>query len=507
MAEKSLDVSEMNNLFGQSLREAVTRTTIFGYVPHPKQVRFHAAKTKGRLYIGGNRSGKTVGGIVEDIWRLRGSHPYQEVHPAPVSGRIVTVSFTEGIKEIIIPNLKRWLPPSDLINGSWEDSYSKADRKLTLSNGSTVELMSYDQDLSKFMGTSRHFIHFDEEPPQDVFNECEVRLLDTGGPWYMTLTPVEGMTWIEEDIYDKGLAGDPRITVITVDTEENPHISKEELDSLFEGKSEREIKIRKQGKFVPLGNRAFPEFTPDHVIDPFIPDPRWTHYMSLDHGLHAPTAWLWHAVSPDGTVYTFDELYDTNKLVRDYAAEIHKRNKLPGRRQPDLAVGDPAIRQRNAQTGDSIQTAYSMLGVPVMLGNNEVRIGVDKMNYYLKAHKWKITSNCLNLIRELQKCKWRVYDTAKKRRDNSPREELHPNYDHAPDSARYLFGLLPHLYLPKRDEGPARQAQLIQSVGEMMHAGLTRVGPERIDTNLQQSMWNPVDPMTKWVDEHMGGEF
>ena len=41
--------------------------------------------------------------------------------------------------------------------------------------------MSSDQDLQKFAGTSRHFVHFDEEPPEPVYEECRARLVDTNG--------------------------------------------------------------------------------------------------------------------------------------------------------------------------------------------------------------------------------------------------------------------------------------------------------------------------------------
>jgi phage terminase large subunit-like protein len=205
MAKKpAASVEEIVGLVREGLQRTVSRPSIHGYKPHDKQIAFHSSGDKGRLYIGGNRSGKTVGGIVEDIYRMRGIHPYQEIPPAPTRGRIVTVSYTEGIEKIVIPELCRWIPPSDLINGSWEDSYSRSLRTLTLSNGSTAELMSYDQKLEKFAGTSRHWIHFDEEPPKDIFTECRMRLVDTAGCWYMTMTPVNGMTWVYDDVYIPG---------------------------------------------------------------------------------------------------------------------------------------------------------------------------------------------------------------------------------------------------------------------------------------------------------------
>lgn len=502
-AKEKFTLGELGSLLKDNINRAVTRPTIHGYIPHEKQIEFHSATDQGRLYIGGNRSGKTVGGTVEDIWWLKGVHPYLNTPAPPVRGRIVTVSYIEGIQKIIIPELAKWLPPSDLINGSWEDSYSKSERTLKLTNGSFVELMSQDQKLEKFAGTSRHFIHFDEEPPKDIFGECKMRLLDTAGSWWITMTPVEGMTWVYDDVFIPGLASNNNISVIIIDTEENPYISKAEIETALTGLDQNERKARKEGKFVQIGGLAFKNFDPvKHIIDPMIPPHNWTQYASLDHGLNNPTCWLWHAVSPNGAVVTYDEVYDNERLVDDYAREVHERNKLEGRRAPEIYVGDPAIAQRNGQTGDSIQTAYAINGVPIVLGNNDVKIGVEKMNRYLKSGRWLITGNCTNLIKELQRVRWKIYETARKRQDNNLREELHKKDDHAPDSARYFFGLMPDLYIPPQGAGSSDELKASDIVNQMMQgARTTPVGPYYIDTHVSNKH------RTEWkeLDEHLGG--
>jgi phage terminase large subunit-like protein len=512
MARKEiLSEIEVTDLFKEKFRETKNRPGIYSYNPHAKQVRFHSSEKKSRLYIGGNRSGKTVGGVVEDIYYMKGEHPFKKVPPAPTRGRIVSVSYNEGVKLIIHPEVKKWITPSMLINGSWEDSYSKSERVLTLDNGSTCEFMSYDQDLDKFAGTSRHWTHFDEEPPEEIFKECKARLIDTDGSYWITMTPVNGMTWVYDTIYEPGVSGKSTdIDVIVVDTTENPYLPREGIERVLADYDEKELRARKEGKFVQLGGLAFREFSPKNVIDPFLPDLELAHYMSMDHGFNAPTAWLWHAVYPDGKIITYDELYDRERLIADYAVEIKRRNSLPGRRTFDLAVGDPAIKQRNAQTGDSVQLAYAKMGIPIVLGNNSVRIGVDKMNMYLKTGMWLITSNCHNLIRELQRCRWKVYTTAKLRRENNPREELHPQYDHSPDSARYLFSQLPDMYIDPR--GTPR-VQVIREINEAA-AGLVGVGPSQrvrgVDGMMYDSgLWSREAPNTEWTtaDEHMGGFF
>lgn len=796
---QSTTYNEIGNLLKDRLFSSVENPSVFGYKPHEKQLDFHSSTHRGRLYIGGNRSGKTVGGVAEDVFRLTGKHPFQEVPKPPIRGRIVTVSYTEGIKQIIIPELKRWLPPSELKNGSWEDSWNANERLLTLENGSTCELMSYDQSLSKFAGTSRHFVHFDEEPPVDIFNECKVRLLDTGGPWTITMTPVEGMcvdeetellsqrgwlrynqissddvilthqgwkqlnglyinenysgfvhtfggldakateghkwmtnrglitekdirptdniqvsvnhnplnpdwwnedfleilgwavgdgtlpkdsstkvviyqnedrysvhieamldkmdaqwsmhsdgirnryiitgdtgrdirriigenkvlkpeflsllthegllaladgltgsdgtvlnsgtkeittirrdhadmyemigvllgyrvttghygksfkvrywaderrpvgenkrhswhtgtvwcpntdagtfiarrngsiyltgnTWVFDDIYN---ASNEDIHVVEIDVTENPYVSNEDIESTLAGLTNEEYKARKQGKFVQIGGLVFPAFDVDKHVIPELGLKKhlsirgWTHYMSLDHGYNNPTAILWHAVSPEGNIVTYDEVYRNETLIQTFAQMVHNKNREQGRRKPDINVADPSITQRNGHTGDSIQLAYMREGVPFVLGNNDVDIGVEKMNAYLRQGKWVVTENCNNLIWEIQRLRWKIYETAQKRRDNNKREEIHKKNDHAPDSCRYFFSFMPHLYIPESAPKHTPNSKNM-AVKEALAASNSPVGPHNTDPNLNNQKESK--QATEWsvVDEHLGGIF
>lgn len=518
---EELSLGDMGELFTQGLKRAAATPTIYMYVPHAKQVEFHSAREQVRLYIGGNRSGKTVGGCVEDVFRLRGEHPFQPVPPAPIRGRVVGVSYQEGVKEILLPEFARWLPPSDLVNGSWEDSYAKGDRKLTLSNGSTCEFMSYDQQLEKFAGTSRHFVHFDEEPPEDIYEECRLRLVDTAGHSYITMTPVQGMTWVKTKLYDKGKLPGTGIRIIQIDSSENPYISEAQLMQVIGDLDEDMKKARKHGDFVAFGGLVFGAFNPRiHVVPELTPSQimrlqdgaRWTQYASMDHGLNNPTAWLWHAASKPGTgpldnlVLTFDEMYGSNVLINEWARQYHEHNKRPGRIAPFINVGDPAIAQRNAESGDSVQQVYMRHGVPIVLGKNDVKVGVNKMNMFLNNFKWLITENCANLIRELQLVRWKRWETAKQRNNNNVREEIQKKDDHAPDSCRYLFSLLPDLFIP--EDAPKPELDPLQLVHQALAASTTHIGDFRVDRGLRRSLGKDSRGWEREaIDEFVGGEW
>lgn len=498
----------ISELFKQTLADAVGRPTIYNYVPHAKQLKFHKSTKKIKLYIGGNRSGKTVGGIVEDIYWMKGEHPHRKVPPAPTEGRIITFSRNEGINELIIPKLKTWLPPSMLINGAWEDSYDKVNFKLTLANQSTAQLMTYEQDVKKFEGRALHWVHCDEEPPFDIYQANRVRVMDHGGSIWLTMTPIEGMTWVYDTLYIPGLSGEnPSILVVIIDTDENPYISQEDKDEVFSGFDDDELQARKQGKFVHLGGLVYKCFDPQVHVTSLEIDPEqlyhWNQYTSMDHGLNNPTCWLWHAVEPNsGFVVTYDELYVNEMTVKEIAELYHERCRRPGRRYPDRVVGDPSIRNRTAVDKLSIQKHYAMAGISIALGNNDIPIGVEKVTAHLKGGQVVITQQCPKLIWEMQRLRWKVYENAKKRRENNPRPEIHKKNDHAPDALRYFMADRPDLRIPVAKDLTAERinAKVQSLIGARAYIVRGGVYDENVLHPPTQTEWTA-------VDEHMGGYF
>lgn len=509
--KKGPDLSEMTRLFSERLKAAPERPSVYGYVPHAKQLEFHSATEKARLYVGGNRGGKTVGGVVEDLWWALGEHPYRETPRPPIRGRVVVVDFNEGLEKILMPELIRWLPPSKLINGSWEDSYNKRLRTLTLANRSFIEFMSYEQETDKFAGTSRHFIHYDEEPPQSIFNECSARLVDTGGSYWLTMTPLLGMeSFIYDQLYLPGQVPGSGVKVVQVEMMDNPYISSVEAERFLSTiTDEQERKARKSGEFLSIGGLAFKTFKPDiHVMpaDLFQLAPLdWRQYVSMDHGLNNPSSWHYHAIAPNGIAITWDEAYQNETTIPEWAHIIHDRNRQKGRRAPDIYVGDPSIRQRNASTGFSIQAHYAQEGIPIVLANNDQGYGVNKMNNYLKSLKWFITDNNPVLIQQMQRLRWETWASSKQRDKNNPKETLHKKNDHATDDARYFFSVLPDI-MPTDALSKITKMELTDFLNRML-APVQGATPGQVyDLNFirQRQMDNQ---RTQWttVDEHMGG--
>jgi phage terminase large subunit-like protein len=442
--------AELLEVINDGIKQQVKRPNLYAYVPHTKQHLFHQSTSKTTLYIGGNRSGKTTGGAAEAIYRLIGRHPYKAVPEPPVFGRVHSVDFKYGVGQIIIPEIVRWLPPSFLKNGSWEDSYDRQDNILTLANKSKLEFKSYEQDLEKFAGTSRNFNWYDEEPPKHIYNESQARLIDVRGDCFITMTPVEGMTWVYEDIYLPGLAGDPNIFIIEIDMSENPHLDQEAREDYLRTLDPDERAAREKGEFIAVGGRIFKSFNVSTHVQPFfIPPKNWQWFVSFDHGYNNPTAILWHAVSPKGKVVTFFEHYASEMVVKDHAAKYHSINNDLAR-VPDFLIGDKAMAQRQGVTGTSILQEYADHGVYIGTRNSDVLSGLNRMISYLKQDQyglptWTITDNCVNLITEMRKYRWETYSSRKVQFEKNKQETPHKKDDHAIDSARYFFTMMPDL--------------------------------------------------------------
>lgn len=440
---------------GENLISSSKQVNVYGYKPHDKQLMFHVDLARTRLYIGGNRSGKTTGGIIEDIWYATDTHPYKDTPPAPVRGRIVTTDFINGIVKNIIPQLQRWCPSSALRGGSWTSAYDKQERILHFANGSFIELMSYDQDLNKFASVSRHFVHFDEEPPKDIYTECTARLIDTNGDCWLTLTPIDGMTWVYDILYLPGLDVDnSKVHVTQVTIHENPYLSENAVEDYLDSLDDEDERLaREQGKFIQLGGVIYKKFDPKvHVIKPWLPprDGSWEVYTSLDHGFNAPTAWLWHAVNAEHQVVTFFEHYVSGMTIDEHAAAWHKINKEL--RYPVVySIADPSIRNTDPITGTSIHEEYRRYGIPLILGNNDVRAGIVKVARYLKVDpstgrpNLVITENCTNLVKEFPRYRWKIYKSKRLQADNNVQEQPHKKDDHALDSQRYFIMSRPDL--------------------------------------------------------------
>jgi len=308
------------------------------------------------------------------------------------------------------------------------------------------------------------------ELSESEIDECLMRLIDTDGDWWISETPVSGMEWIYDDLYEPAVeamaAGEePEVGLVEAAMSDNTYLPQGAINRLLSMFTEEERLMREKGQYTTVTGQLFkayrdrPASEEGHVIPmwhPKMEGPNWAQdwrvYLTGDHGFNAPTAWLWIACDRYGNLRIFHEHYQSQWTVQEHAEEIHRYNNEMGY-EPYLVCGDPAMNQKSGLTGDSIVAEYSRWGIEVQTRGitRDKAAGINKMNQRLRLNPktnmpfMVITEDCTNTRREVKGAKAaRIVNKLVAARKNQP-EGIREKDDHTPDAIRYLMTLLPDL--------------------------------------------------------------
>lgn len=377
---------------------------------HSGQQRFTDSQKKIRLLIGGNRSGKTTVGAREAILIAKGEHPYwSNIIPVPNIGWIVSLDLTVGLV-VAKKKLMELLPSEDI------KTHNKKEGHIILNNGSEMWFKSCESSWKKFQGASIHYCWMDEEPPEDIFKEVLVRVTDTRGCVWITMTPVmdleaEDLSWTYYSLYLHRYSN-ADLDVIQMSTYDNiDNLPREEILKLENTFSHSEKQARLEGKYSFYSKLVYKNFI-SAVCEPFDIPPEWTRYRSIDWGINSPTCCLWGAVSPDNVVYIYREYYQTDCNVKQNSDNIIR---LSGGENYNWTVIDSKATNRSCITGTTIQQEYMDCGIPTILGEKDVQLGVARVQELLGREKLKVFSSCYQLIDEARHYRFLRRDTISRR--------------------------------------------------------------------------------------------
>lgn len=423
---------------------AEERKRFLHYKPHPKQQQFHALgeTCRERLFLAGNRVGKTFCGAMEGAMHLTGRYPLwwtgkRFTEPVDAWAASVTGEATRDILQneylgnsakgtvgTVHPSLIISTTNRSGISGAVDIAFIKH-----VSGGvSQLGFKSYDQGRSKFQGTHKHFIHPDEEPPQDVYDEMFMRTTAVGekerGIILMTMTPLGGMTPLIQTYIDKMVSGVPVDGRVFVQAgwEDNIYLSEDERIDLAKRFASRPHELEARMKGIPsIGSgMIYPIEESRIVCDPFpIPD-HYRRVIGMDFGWTNPTAavWLAHDTQTD-IVYVYAEYSQTELTPQTHTNNIHRLgNWIP-------AVGDPSGQQTDKGDGERLLDKYTQHGLNITPADNEVETGLQEVFERMLSGRLKIFSNCEMVLSER-----RAYARDEKGRVKKMR-------DHLMDALRY----------------------------------------------------------------------
>lgn len=444
--------------------QALRHNPLLGYEPHEKQKPFHANKQRLKAFLGGNQSGKTTAGILDDIFQAVDKSclpehllPYKKWEP-PFRCRVIAPDFTEQMEGVIFEKIREWCPKSQFVGDSFDRAYSKQERRLRFKNGSWFSFMTFEQDLDKFGGASLERIHYDEEPPLAIRKESRIRLVSTGGDELFTMTPLKGMSWMFDKVWEPWVKG--TLTdgfVVTVDMDDNPHLAAADKAAVLEDLTEEEKQARKSGRFVHFAGMIYDDFSRNHHVIPEIREvPAGARvYVGIDPGVRHMAAVVWCYLNVKNTLVVFDELALQGRTVKQVAEAIQIVNHKWGQRLPDGKVMplvpewyviDPSARNVVHQTGKSDQAEFFDHGIMAILGQNSVTAGINRVKERLQAHRLLVTANCQELIDQFRKYRWATPTRA----EDDPKEKPVKSQDHLLDALRYVIASRP--YTPEESE-------------------------------------------------------
>ena len=207
------------------------------------------------------------------------------------------------------------------------------------------------------------------------------------------------------------------------------------------------------GDWDVLSGRYFPEFSRAvHVVVPFPIPSWWRRFRAMDWGYRDPCCVLWAAVSPEGQLIIYRELYVTEMLSSRVAQKV--RELSLGEKIAYTAASPDAWQQRGlpGAEGDCIADVFAKNGVPLLPADNRRIHGWQRLREALAlqmdgAPGLVIFSTCTELIRTLPLLTYDEHD----HEDVSDTCE-----DHAPEALRYaVMSRHPKAMEPERKALPA----------------------------------------------------
>lgn len=389
------------------------------YAPHSKQELFHklGAKARQRVFLGGNRTGKTLCACVEVALHLTGLYPSwwkgkRYDHPVDVWVAGVSKTSTKTVLQdqyYLGDHKHLGYIPEHLITKKIKSHHipegiEKVRVKHVSGRESSLEFMSYDQGREKFQGTKRDIIHFDEEPPLPVYQESLMRMLGTGdheeGMIILTMTPLKGMTDLLSGFMEVP-EGQVLETMARVQAswEDNPYLNDAQRDSIIKTMKPSDQKARQYG--IPSLGSGMVYGLPlsEITVDPIAIAPHWTRCYGLDFGWANPTAAIFLAYDRDNdTAYAYAEYKRSEFTPQEHVRQlrIYHAEHLQG-------AYDPSGDNRSQSDGKKITELYRAEGlVGLRPADREREKGIMQVLQMFQNGQLKIFSSLQETLKELQ---------------------------------------------------------------------------------------------------------
>lgn len=353
--------------------EALRFNRLLIYAPYDKQREFHAAgkSCRERLFRAGNQLGKTWAGGMEAAMHGTGMYPDWwdgRVFDRPVNAWIAGESgenTRDGAQRMLFgrpEELGTGTVPKDRIGKVSKSAHGIADlfdfAKIRHVSGgwSTFKFKHYKQDRKVWGSETLDFLWFDEEPPEELYEEGMTRTNANTGPVWTTFTPLLGMSKVVRKFIP---LIDPRRhdTVMTIDDVPMTAERKTELISSYEPHV-RPARLYGEPK---LGEgHVFPIEAKDITVEAFPIPKYWPVLGGMDFGFDHPFAAIKMAWDRDD-----DCIYVTNAYKETKATPIvHSGSIKPWGEIPWAWPHDGHVHDKGS--GEQLSAQYRAHGLKML---------------------------------------------------------------------------------------------------------------------------------------------
>lgn len=397
---------------------------------YPKHQEFLKATLGSNIvyFRAANRIGKTMliswmltaylTGVYPEIWTGR-------KFDKPVKGWVVGVTHSR-VKEVIQEMLVKealaaddgGLIPSELIvhftskqkpSGAYLElyvrhvptwlSYTESKRQEILKKGTTegcsrVTFKCYEQGVDDFQGAKLDFILFDEEPPEDIWGECLVRMMsgkDDGrsGQILIAATPLKGMTNFVRSFLDDN---NPNRKCIVASWDDVPHLSDREKAEMILEIEPHLLEARTKGMPYLGAGMVFPVSPDRYKEDPL---PKILKHYKLINGLDDGhyTAAVFGAFDPITKVlHVYGEKMFTGIATPMKAYALAQISKAP-------YSTDTSVNTVNQRDQVAMSFEYTECGMNLVWPNKKLKESViAKVYSMMLSGLLKISTDCKQLL-------------------------------------------------------------------------------------------------------------
>jgi len=377
-------------------------------------------------FTGGNRIGKTTIGTILAFSTMFGYFPWSNHrlafnHGQPRKVRYIGQDWEKHIMQVVVPCLREWWPKEREVETKknnmgvpalWTDK----------TTGSTLEIMSNNQESDLHEGWSGDLIVYDEPPKRDIRIANARGLIDRNGRELFCMTLLKE-AWVHQEVINARLEdGKPDTTVfnVTGDIFQNVGfgITEEGVNQFIKTLTEDEKSARIYGKPSYLSGLVYPQFKRStHLVERFDIPLDWLVDIAIDIHPREKQALLFIATDPREDRYVFHEVFDhgDGHWVGEQVVRVVARNKLRVNRiiVDPLAKGDKNMPNTTFDVIDGVLQAHGMV---LDLATKDKQSGIIEVKRHLKGPNNKPSLFFFDDLREtIKELEGYMYDEDKQK--------------------------------------------------------------------------------------------